>query len=110
MLLVKTRYKVKRYTALRNLRAAPADAEAQQEDAAQGGGRQHGRQIADATERRGARPPPGKGLWSAGQRQQTAETQPATREPRPDPSRERAGAGRWASWRRAEALGLATQN
>ena len=64
-------------TALRNLRAAPADAEAQQEGAAQGGAAEQTPQRDGAA--RPARP---------GQRQQTAETQPATR------PQERAGGGR----------------
>ena len=65
-------------TALRNLRAAPADAEAQQEGAAQGG-------AAEQTPQRdgAARPAPGNGS-----KVQTAETQPATR------PQERAGGGR----------------
>jgi len=74
-------------TALRNLITAPAGAEAQKEGAAQGG---EAAQEPPAAARRG-------GKTVAGQRQQKAETQPATR------SKEREGDGRKGDKRRRRA-------
>ena len=77
-------------TVLRNLRDAPADAEAQQEDAAQGGATEQTPQRDEA-----ARPAPGNG----NKRQRPNPRDPTSRE-----------GGRRTSGRRSGAPGLATQN
>ena len=77
-------------TVLRNLRDAPADAEAQQEDAAQGGATEQTPQRDEA-----ARPAPGNG----NKRQRPNPRDPTSRE-----------GGRRTSGRGSGALGLATQN